>query len=327
MCENEFNNVVLPLPKGLSQMLYKLSDEIKNDTYEIRLRVNSPLIICGKYGVLFVSKYSQVSRLDFSSAYYITREDIKNVISALCDYCIYSHEKEIKEGFITYGNGNRVGICSDFSSDVISSITSLNIRIAKNKIISSSHILSRLGDINDISGIIIAGRPCSGKTTLLKSLAFELSSTYQFGFMKACVIDERYEMSINNGLNLDIIRGMSKPEAITHAMRAISPDIIICDEIATEIEAEAVIKCLNTGIKFIVSVHCNDETELYKRSVSRLLLDSGFFDFAVVLGSIGDGPKIINIRECSNENYSCNGNNSNIVYNSFFDRSKGKKSL
>lgn len=74
------------------------------------------------------------------------------------------------------------------------------------------------------------------------------------------------------------------------ALRSLSPEVIICDEIGDD--AEAVRQCMSSGVKLIVSAHAGSIEELKRRpSVSGLL---PFIDKAALLGERG---RLIEVTE------------------------------
>ena len=140
-----------------------------------------------------------------------------------------------------------------------------------------------------VCGVLIAGPPCSGKTTLLKDIALKLSSRPYF--KKVAMVDERNELAgmyrgvPQNTLGdfCDVLCGYPKAEGILNAVRALSPDIIICDEIGNKEDVEALLNVLNTGVTVISSVHACNVDELYRREMIKKLLNSGAFEKIVVL--------------------------------------------
>ena len=78
---------------------------------------------------------------------------------------------------------------------------------------------------------------------------------------------------------------MNKADAILHAVRLLSPEVIICDEIGGYRETESILQGLNSGVSFIASVHAGDVSSLVRRRQFRLLFDESVFDKAVFLSA------------------------------------------
>ena len=72
-------------------------------------------------------------------------------------------------------------------------------------------------------------------------------------------------------------------------LRSFSPDIIICDEIATTEEVEAVESGINSGVYFALSVHARNEAELKTKPIIRRLLACGGFESVVLLSGTNVG--------------------------------------
>lgn len=305
---SEFKNAATVLPKRIKDLLDIVSDSVKEQTFEIRLRKDKPLVLYGIYGSVFIRGNGTASGIDSREAFKVSQDDIQKTVLTICDYSLYAHQYEIANGFVTYGNGNRVGFCGtavlkNGKISALNNITSINIRISRQFHNSANDLLNLID--NNFKGILLSGPPCSGKTTMLKSIAAKLTSEYIYGYKKCVLIDERYEMCNTNGLNLDILSGYPKAEGITQAVRVLSPEIIICDEIATLQETESIINGMNTGVKFIVSTHANNKEELLHREASLKLLKSGCFDYVVI---IKEKPipctidRIYTVKELLNEN-------------------------
>ena len=127
--------------------------------------------------------------------------------------------------------------------------------------------------------------------------------------MKTVVIDERSEMGHCKGDNCDILKGFSKSDGINHAIRVLSPEIIICDEVSTVEEAEKIIKGCYSGVKFVVSVHIGTQQDLFVRPVSATLMNCGFFDYVAILSDSknpGEIKKFEKTEDLKNEYYSNN---------------------
>lgn len=78
------------------------------------------------------------------------------------------------------------------------------------------------------------------------------------------------------------------------AVRTLSPDIIFCDELGSESEANEVLNGIACGVKFIVTAHASSLNELYLRHGTKKLLESGLIDAAVFLDT---GKNIGKIKE------------------------------
>ena len=109
-----------------------------------------------------------------------------------------------------------------------------------------------------------------------------------------CVIDERREF-FGHGKptgtvpNIDIISGGTKAAGIMRAVRLLSPEYIVCDEIGTDGESEGVRACLNSGVKFIASMHAGSLEQLVRREQFKTLFNEGIFDRIIFLDGLCPG--------------------------------------
>lgn len=308
---NNFSDSIKFLYNSVQKYLIFLPDEIKENTYEIRLRRDKPIVLFGKYGVLFINKDFTYSSVDSSGAYIVSKNELNETVASICKYSVYSHQNDIINGFVTFGNGNRAGfggkaVVENGKISSISDISSLNIRIAFQNPYLPVDIKCLL---DNFSGILIAGPPCSGKTTILKVIAQTVSSDYFFGFQKTVVIDERYEMQNINAVNCDILSGYPKAYGIEHAVRTLSPQIIICDEIVSSEEIIRMAEGMYCGVRFVASMHLSSVDDMKKSPLFAELMSLGIFDYVVLLRGGKDAGKIekvIRTEELKNDNQPCN---------------------
>lgn len=217
-------------------------------------------------------------------------KEIADCFAEVCRYSVYSFEEEISRGFITLDGGHRVGICGTAvtSRGGITSfrdISGLNIRIA-HQIFGCADELYERAFSDGAHSLLLAGKPLCGKTTVLRDLARLLGAN-----RRVVLIDSRGELSasvrgtpsFDIGLNTDALCGCEKSEGIMLAIRSLSPDIVICDEIGDD--QFAVEQAMFCGVKVIASAHAGSIAELKKRPATRGLLP--LFDCAAVLGELG----------------------------------------
>ena len=312
---NAFSEVITYLPQNIADVFNRIPEKTADEIFEIRLRSAHPVIIMCDSGVMFIRSDGSVCRFYNSDCVCMGQSEILQTVNKLCGYSVYSHQNDIAQGFLTFGNGHRAGfsgtaVINDGNITAIRNIDGLNIRVAK-KIQIENDELTELFEYDSVSGLLICGPPCSGKTTLLRNISEKCSSLYSLGYKKTVVIDERFEIGNIKGLNCDVLRGFSKYEGIIYATRVLSPDIIVCDEICDENEASEVVKCCYSGIKFVLSIYSDSAKNLYNRSVGKILLESGFFSNVIFLDRKNKckNIKIIKTEDLLNDlvcNNSCN---------------------
>jgi stage III sporulation protein AA len=94
------------------------------------------------------------------------------------------------------------------------------------------------------------------------------------------------------GCCCDVLDGYPKAEGIILAVRTLSPEIIICDEIGSDREVAAVEQGLNTGVNLIASIHAGSAEELMRRKQALNLLRTGAFKTVAILDASRGPGKI-----------------------------------
>ena len=141
--------------------------------------------------------------------------------------------------------------------------------------------------INEGERAAIVGINGAGKTTLLRSIVQRLCES---DFLVS-VIDERGElMACETGslpraaqIRCDVYARCSKPEGIAMALRCMNPQILVCDELGTAEDAQAVAQGVASGVVFFATVHCDTPAGLHKKPPLAALLATGAFAKAAFL--------------------------------------------
>lgn len=261
-------SVILPqtvkraLPSAVAAELDALSGPELSALEEIRLRE-------GRRSEYVSAGGSRLGR------YVPTREDMNRSFYELCERSVYAHAETVCKGYIRAPCGVRIGVCGRATEEngrvtAVRDISSLVIRLP--------HAL--LPDVSSLCEIFIASHggmllfspPRVGKTTLLRAMAISLSGRYS---RRTAVVDTRGELAPffeGDGLRIDVLDGYPRGEGIEIALRALSPEVIICDEIGSESEASAILRSANCGVPVIASVHAEHASELvHKREIFSLI--------------------------------------------------------
>ena len=170
---NELDFVLEYLPINIKKVIYaNFHNNIKNDYIqkeenlieEIRLRSNKPLIL----------KLRQETKI---LEYTVSQQELLQSFDKICENSIYSYKRQICDGYITIRGGNRVGIVG---SGVIENgqvinvnyISSLNFRIARQKIGCSDKLIKNIVDFekSSIYNTLIISPPRRGKNHIIKGL-------------------------------------------------------------------------------------------------------------------------------------------------------------
>ena len=294
-----YNKAASMIGGEAGQVLLRIPESKKANVQEIRLRCKKPIAITEGKDVLFVRSDGTILYTPASDAVVMGAQEMSDCFRRICGYSVYSKQNQINSGFITTRSGCRIGICGtanvrDGEIVSVTDITSLNIRISRQIYGAGDEIISRLFPLD--GGILIAGPPSSGKTTILRDLARCISLGINTKIMRTCVIDERGELSgsgvIDTGLS-DVQVGWPREKAIVQSIRSLSPQVIICDEIGTDEDVRSVILGANAGVYIIATIHSDSYESLLKKRQSRQLLRSGAFRNIVILGSDGIPGRVV----------------------------------
>lgn len=289
---NRFDEAASYLCDRLSSVLLKLPDSIKSRTHEIRLRAGRPISLTLADKCLCINEFGQPYDYPAKNSLIATIKDIEITLSYICEMSVYSYTSDICEGFITIRGGHRAGICGKAVLDngkiiSVKDISSINIRIAREIKDCAAQLMPYIVTGKVINGCLISSPPGGGKTTVLRDIARSLSLAGK----KLSVIDERGELGAtylgipqnDMGAFCDILDGYPKAQGIMQAIRTLSPDVILCDEIGGEDDVKAIIEGMNAGVPIIATVHASDYDEAIKRPQINRLLKSGAIKIFILL--------------------------------------------
>lgn len=285
MMENKsdrFDTVMYALPLRITQILGKLPLCVRSSVYELRLRKEMPICLTGET-TLYVSQDGQASSHLPQNPLTVSSQEINEVIMRITNRSAYTREKELSEGYLAMRYGNRAGVCGNFSQGKLNGITSVNIRIAREIKGCSDPLLPICKN-----GLLIAGPPGSGKTTILRDLVRQLS----YDGKRVCVVDSRMEIcaptdegaTLDVGPNTDVITGSDKAKGVEIALRTMFPHYIAFDEVGNGAELSLIKESFFSGVGIITTAHAASKEDLFSRRVTNMLLTGGI-DKVALLGA------------------------------------------
>lgn len=298
----EYDEIYKILPKEISNIVKQYLQEYA--VQEIRIKSGKPVILNLSYGEKVLD-------------YRTTSEDLKFMMAKVSNYSLYAFEEEIKQGYITLKGGHRVGLageCVISNGEVrtIKNISSLNIRICREIIGSSNKIMNLITNNNRVYNTLIVSPPKCGKTTILRDIAKNISNgMYKINLSgkKVTIVDERSEIAacyngvpqMNVGIRTDILDNCLKKSGMIMAIRSLSPEVLICDEIGTKGDLEALNMAFNSGVNVIVTVHGYDIADVYGRAVFKDLIDNCILERIILLSNRKGAGTIEKVYKVSRE--------------------------
>ncbi|NLF45936.1 MAG: stage III sporulation protein AA [Syntrophomonadaceae bacterium] len=294
------NQQIIPyLSPPIKKIIMHLDESLFTSLEEIRLRSGQPLVMKigeADYAIDIKGKLAQ----DFRNTYVVTGEDIYRTIASLSDNSLYAFEEEIKRGFITVKGGHRAGLAGQVVMEgnqvrTIKDFSGICLRIAREIKNCAEPVLKNvIPGSGQIMNTLIISPPRCGKTTFLRDITRNISLS---GQRNVVVVDERSEIAgcyrgipqLDIGPRTDVLDACPKALGMIMAVRSLSPQVIIADEIGRTEDAEAIQECINAGVSVISSVHAGNMQELSRRPVMKNLLEQKLFQRGIVL-SRRQGP-------------------------------------
>lgn len=273
------------LPSPWDEQISQESQVIREGLQEIRFRVKRPVYLYGGFGVKPLAGPQPTSLM------------LEELLMRLAKHSLYARLDEVRQGYLTLPGGHRVGIAGravldHHRVDTLRDISGLSIRRARAVEGLADDVLSALGSRAALS-LLVASPPRAGKTTLIRDLA----RVFADGGEITVIIDERSEIagcdagepSYRMGSHSDVLDGWPKAEGMLAALRALSPDVLVVDELALAEDFEALWKARWSGVKVVASVHLGAFETLTQNPMVHRLWKEGVFDALVGL-SRRNGP-------------------------------------
>ncbi len=246
------------LPEHFSDAIAKIN---QNHLFELRLRVGMPTMVRMGEEYTYLAAHGVTTRRE--EAMIATQEDLEEAVMAAGKYSVYAIEDQLKHGFLTTENGERIGIAGRVVTEngqmtMLREYTSLCIRVP-HEIIGCGWKLYNTCFSQGLINLLIASPPGQGKTTILRDLCRLLCEKRRCNVL---ICDERGEIAYGNvGESADIYSFADKRTALEMGVRVMRPDVIVTDELTDE-ELPFVIRAKNSGVKVIASFHAQMVDEI-----------------------------------------------------------------
>ncbi|MBF7082107.1 stage III sporulation protein AA [Desulfallas sp. Bu1-1] len=295
---------------------------------EIRLRRDKPLMLGMAGRDFFVRKGGGLETRP-EGGYIVEAGDLEKVIQNISGHSIYALEEELRNGYITLPGGHRVGltgkaVLAGGRVKTLKHFSGLNIRVCREIKGIADRVIKHLIDYkaDNVYHTVIFSPPRCGKTTLLRDLVRLISNGVpglNFPGRTVGVVDERSEIAgchrgvpqMDVGVRTDVLDGCPKAQGMMMLLRAMSPDIIVTDEIGKMEDVQALEEVFNAGVRVIVTIHGSSLQELVNRPALKYLLQLNIIQRFVLLGrsrGVGTVEKILSgndlpragVKMCSN---------------------------
>lgn len=260
------------LPEKFKLKLKEFNDKNLN---EVRIRVDNNVKILYKCKLVKLNLIATLS-------------DIEEILLNACKNSVYSYDNQIKQGFITTDNGERIGLCGEFvfnGENIVSikNFTSLCVRVpCEVKGVS----LNFFNNVYKGGSVLVLSKTGVGKTTFIRDLCRNLSNAQN----NVVLIDERNEIACKNqgfafdvGENTDILTYSNKHYGFNQGVRALNPSYIITDELMTKSDFVGVYMAINSGVKVVATLHCDSIVSLKNKDNIQPLINEKSFDYYLLL--------------------------------------------
>ena len=177
--------------------------------------------------------------------------ELSNIFERICEGSLYAHADTIRQGYVTVSGGVRVGVTGRAAvsrGEVVGvyDVSALCFRLPRRVQGIGEPVCRLLRVMERGRGVLVYSPPGEGKTTLLRAVASSMAG----GEVpwRVVVVDTRGELGYaleDPSLCLEVMTGYPKALGMEIAARTMNAQLIVCDEIGGEEEAEAILAVQN----------------------------------------------------------------------------------
>lgn len=276
------------LPKALLREVRGITDSYRGESLsELRLRAGGrcSLIIEGR---------------ELPLSYRLGMLELSELVSGLCLGGAYAYADGINRGYIPLSCGIRAGVVGraryeDGRLVGVSEVSSMVLRFPVGRC-DFAEELCRIFLDRGRDGMLILSPPAGGKTTALRALAAGLGSGRDA--LRVVVVDERCEIDTPELCRgtVDVLRGYRRSEGIEVAVRCMSCEVILVDEIGSPEDAEAMERCRGVGVSVVATAHARSIEDALGRKYIGSLIEDGYFPSVVSIKKEGGAFRLVEQR-------------------------------
>lgn len=176
----DFQRAIACLPAPLRDRLQGVPAAVQDRVQETVCGPGRPVELSGGGRSLLLTQSGDVTELRRTSPYICDAALLAECFQALCEYSVHTHQQEIRRGFISTRTGCRAGIAGSAVTEngEILSMRADHLHLRRGGPAAygcADPLLNRLLQGGRIAGALICGEPSSGKTSLLRDMARQLS--------------------------------------------------------------------------------------------------------------------------------------------------------
>lgn len=224
---------------------------------------------------------------NFSLTTRVGSDELHGILKRICDMAIFAHRDDIANGFVSLSGGCRVGVCGHAKYDGgklvgVNSVSSLVFRIPGGRCDFANELFGYWRERN-FCGMLICSKAGIGKTSAIRTLAAMAGSAKWS--KRVVVVDERCEFDPNeySDCTVDILRGYKRAVGIEIAVRTMSAEILVVDEIGNDADSDALMLAIGAGVPVVATAHGDNISKvLLKPSIKRLIEGGLFESYAVI---------------------------------------------
>lgn len=287
------------LAEPLRAVLAGLDERTWQQLEEVRLRKGRPLMVTLSGFSFFLTRTGKICPELPGDALIVTERAFAETLAVMTKHSLYAVEEQVRSGFLTLSGGHRAGlvgraVVENGQVRSLQQIGGINLRFGRAVPGIAVPLLPYLLVTGRLQNTLLLSAPGAGKTTLLRDLV-RCVSTGVPGLLvglRVGVVDERSEIAgcqagvpqHDLGPQTDVLDSCPKAEGIMMLLRAMSPQVVACDEVGSHADVQALLEALHAGVIVLATVHAGTAAQLQARPVLRPLFEEKVFQRLVLLG-------------------------------------------